>query len=327
MPKYVHLTAGERDEIASMRAAGCSCRAIARYLQRAPSTICRELTRFLGPQEPWRPDRAEAGYRWRRRRAAVLETDQRLAAYVHARLVEGWSPEQIAGRLKLGLEPGLRAVCAETIYAWIYRAGQKARKLWNLLPRRRARRRPRSGRRWREIITGKVPVSQRSAAGDARAELGHWEADLLMCRKRPLLVVHERKTRLTLISRLAHKGAEATALALLTLLRPLDARLRASVSFDNDSCFARHAWLRAWLSATTYFCDTYASWQKGGVENTNGRLRRWLPHGCNLDLVPDAELDEIVLSLNLTPRKCLDYLTPIEAVMKELGKPGRMRFA
>ena len=141
------------------------------------------------------------------------------------------------------------------------------------------------------------------------------------------LVVHERKTRLTLLSRLADKGAAATAQALLALLRPLDARLRASVTFDNDSCFARHAWLRAWLSATTYFCDTYASWQKGGVDNANGRLRRWLPRGTDLDAVPDAELDEIALALNLTPRKCLGYLTPIEAVIKELGKAGAMRFA
>jgi transposase, IS30 family len=327
MRTYRHLTAEERDVIASMRAEGFSLQAIACKLKRAASTISRELRRFLGPQEPWRPDRAEAGYRWRRRRAAVLETDARLAAYVHARLVEGWSPEQIAGRLKLGLEPGLRAICAETIYAWIYRAGQKARKLWNLLARRRARRRRRGGRAWREIVTEKVQISERSAAADARAELGHWEADLLLCRRRPLLVVHERKTRLTLISRLADKGAAATALALLALLRPLAAPLRASVTFDNDSCFARHVWLRPWLSATTYFCDTYASWQKGGVENANGRLRRWLPKGCDLDAVADAELDEIALALNLTPRKCLGYLTPIEAVTKELGKPARMRFA
>ena len=85
--------------------------------------------------------------------------------------------------------------------------------------------------------------------------------------------------------------------------------------------------LRPWLSATTYFCDVYASWQKGGVENTNGRLRHWLPRGTDLDAVSDQELEEIAMTLNLTPRKCLGYLTPIEAVTKALGRRVEMRFA
>ena len=328
MPEYCHLTSEERDTIASMRAAGCSCRAIARQLQRSASTISRELRRRVGPQEVWRPDRAEAGWRWARRRPAILETDAALADFVHARLSEGWTPEQIAGWLKRGVERGLRAVCAETIYAWIYRAGQKARKLWRLLRRRHARRRTRGARGgWREIIQEKVHISERCEAADTRAELGHWEADLLLCKRRPVLVLHERQTRLTLLRRLGSKAAEETAQALLGLLRPLDARLRASVTFDNDSCFARHTWLRPWLSATTYFCDVYASWQKGGVENTNGRLRHWLPRGTDLDAVSDQELEEIAMTLNLTPRKCLGYLTPIEAVTKALGRRVEMRFA
>ena len=73
-------------------------------------------------------------------------------------------------------------------------------------------------------------------------------------------------------------------------------------------------------------CDAYASWQKGGVENTNGRLRRWLPRDTNLDAMTDAELQEIGMSLNLTPRKCLGYNTPIEAFLAELGKDIQIRF-
>jgi IS30 family transposase len=328
MRTYCHLTAEERDVIASMHAAGCSFRAIARKLQRSPSTISRELNGRVGEREVWRPDRAEAGYRWRRRRPAVLEKDKALADFVVARLSEGWTPEQIAGWLKRGIERGLRAVCAETIYAWIYRAGQAGLKLWRLLVRRHSRRRPRGARPSRDRIPDKVHISERSAAANARAEPGHWEADHLVCKqRRPVLVLHERKTRLTLLTRLAGKTAGETVAAINTLLHRIDARMRGSITFDNDLCFAHHALLRGLLSATTYFCDAYASWQKGGVENINGRLRRWLPRGTDLDALTEADIQEIAMTLNLTPRKCLGFRTPLEAYLNELGTSFRARFA
>ena len=110
----------------------------------------------------------------RRQRTAALETDARLAAYVTDRLSEGWTPEQIAGRLRLGIEAGLRAVCAETIYGWIYRAGQKAQRLWRFLTRRHTRRRKCRGRTSRDTIAEKIHISQRSEDADARETVGHW---------------------------------------------------------------------------------------------------------------------------------------------------------
>jgi IS30 family transposase len=110
----------------------------------------------------------------RRQRAAVLETDARLAVYVTDRLSEGWTPEQIAGRLRLGIETGLRAVCAETIYGWIYRAGQKAERLWRFLTRSHARRRKRDGRASKDKTAEKTHISQRSDDADARLTVGHW---------------------------------------------------------------------------------------------------------------------------------------------------------
>ena len=116
----------------------------------------------------------------RRQRAAVVETDAKLAAYVTDRLAEGWTPEQIAGRLRLGVERGLRAVCAETIYGWIYRAAQKTGRLWLFLTRHHARRRKRHGRASRDMIAEKIHISRRSDAADTRAAAGHWEADLVI---------------------------------------------------------------------------------------------------------------------------------------------------
>jgi transposase, IS30 family len=328
MSGYAHLTAEERDRLADLRAAGLSLRAIARALGRAASTISRELRRNALDSGAYRPQVADGSYMLRRQRRAVLETDAKLAAYVTDRLAEGWTPEQIAGRLRLGTEIGLQAVCAETVYGWIYRAGQKAGRLWRYLTRHHARRRKRHGRASRDTIAEKTHISQRPDDADARATVGHWEADLVICRRsRPVLVLHERKTRITLMARLAGKTAGETVAAMMAAFRRLDPRMRGSITFDNDTCFARHMLLRGMLSATTYFCDAYASWQKGGVENANGRIRRWLPRRTDLDLISEDDIQEIAMTINLTPRKCLGYRSPVEAFLSELGKDVQIRFA
>jgi transposase, IS30 family len=125
MPRDAHPTADERGRIAELKADGASLRAIGRALGRAASTISLELRRNALDSGAYRPQVADGGYMLRRQRAAALETDLTLAGYVVARLTEGWTPGRIAGRLRLGIESGLRAVCTETIYGWIYRAGQK----------------------------------------------------------------------------------------------------------------------------------------------------------------------------------------------------------
>ena len=254
---------------------------------------------------------------------------------------EGWTPEQIAGRLRLGIEPGLRAVCAETIYSWIYRAGQKTERLWRFLTRHHTRRRKRHGRASRDTIAEKTHISQRAGDADARETVGHWEADLVICkRSRPVLALHERKTRVTLMTRLAGKTAAATIAAMTAAFRRLDPRMRGSVTVDNDTCFARHMLLRGMLSATTYFCDAYASWQKGGVENANGRIRRWLlardrPRRDRRAGHPGDRHDHESSAWQrfhgnlekVTPRKCLGYRSPVEAFLSELGRDVEIRFA
>jgi IS30 family transposase len=328
MSDYAHLTADERDRLAALKADGLSLRSIARALGRATSTISRELRRNALDSGAYRPHVADGACRLRRQRACVLERDAKLAAYVTDRLSEGWTPEQIAGRLRLGIETGLRAVCPETIYGWIYRTAQKTGRLWRFLTRRRARRKKRSGRTSRDTIAEKTHISQRSDDADARETAGHWEADLVICRRsRPVLVLHERKTRITLMSRLAGKSAGETIAAMMAAFRRLDPRMRGSVTFDNDTCFARHMLLRGMLSATTYFCDAYASWQKGGIENANGRIRRWLPRGSDLDDISETDIQEIAMTINLTPRKCLGYKSPVEAFLSELGRDVEIRFA
>jgi transposase, IS30 family len=323
-----HLRLEERERLAALKAEGLSLRAIAAELGRAASTLSRELRRNALPRGGYLPVHAEGCYLDRRQRRAILERDERLGRFVRERLLEGWTPEQITGWLRRGEERGLGPVSPETIYAYIHRTSQKAEKLWRLLPRGRAKRGRKRARQPRSVIAERRSIHDRPEEVQERKEAGHWEGDLLICKRtRPVLVLKERKTRFVLAARLAGKSAAATVAIMMAVFRRLDPRLRSSITFDNDTAFARHGLLASACAMTTWFCDAYASWQKGAVENANGRLRRDLPRDLDLDALGEAELQEIVLSHNLTPRKCLGFLTPVQALLKELGQDVQIRFA
>jgi IS30 family transposase len=278
--------------------------------------------------ERYSPIHAAGAYLLRRQREALIEKDQTLQTFVRDRLAEGWTPEQISGWLKAGNERRLRAIGCETIYAFIYRAAQKAEELWRYLTKRHKHRRPRRARPSRDTIKDRVSIHDRPETIEARVEAGHWEGDLIICKRtRPVLVLHERKSRVTLAARLTGKTAAETISVMLAVFGRIDPVLRKSVTFDNDTAFAQHGLLRTMRNMTTWFCDAYASWQKGGIENANGRLRRWLPRHLDIDSVSDEEIQDVVLTANLTPRKCLGFKTPFQAMLAELGKDVQIRFS
>src|ERR1700752_1021455 len=192
MLRYSHLSDDERELIGLAKALGHS-----------KSTISRELSRNKLPSGRYSPLHAAGAYQLRRRREALIERDRALRTFVVDRLAEGWTPEQISGWLKAGNEHRLPAVGGETIYAFIYRAAQKAEQLWRYLTRRHKRRRPRRSGPSRDTIKDRASIHERPKTIDARTEAGHWEGDLIICRRtRPVLVLHERKSRVTLAARL-----------------------------------------------------------------------------------------------------------------------------
>src|ERR671917_1844478 len=185
---------------------------------RAGSTISRELRRNALPRGGYLPVHAEGCYVERRQRRAVLERDAKLARFVRERLLEGWTPERIAGWLRHGEERGLRAVALETIYAFIHRPGQEGEKLWKLLPRGRAKRGRRRARQPRSVIAERRSIHDRPAEVQERQAAGHWEGDLLICKRtRPVLVLKERKTRFVLAARLAGKSAAETVAIMMAV--------------------------------------------------------------------------------------------------------------
>ena len=223
----------------------------------------------------------------------------------------------MAGRL--ALDEGRQIISHESIYRFIY--VQMARKkdyAWrHYLPRAKAKRgfRGRRGGSPATHITFRVPLSQRPHAAADRATFGHWEGDLMHFGNHgpALLALAERHSRLVLLARLPGKGADVTADTIARLLAPLPPAWRQTITFDNGTEFARHYRLHA-LGIQTFFCDTRSPWQKGGVENAIGRLRRPLPRKTRLADLSEAAFTRIIQLYNNTPRKCLGYRTPAETL-------------
>ena len=168
------------------------------------------------------------------------------------------------------------------------------------------------------FIKERRPLTERPPEAADRIEFGHWEADTMLfgVRKQALLILRERASRLSLVLRPESKGAEPVARAMVATLGALPLEMRRSVTFDNGTEFARHYELHA-IGTETFFCDARSPWQKGGVENAIGRLRRELPRKTDLDGAPDEELAVCALRSNNTPRAVLGYRTPVEVFWNE----------
>lgn len=318
---YDQLGLDERCEIARLSGAGTSIQKIAAALDRSPSTISRELKRNTGsgPRAgPYKPAYAQEQAQARRWSGVMLERDERLRDQVLTGLSQGWSPEQVAGRLKL--EEGRPVIGHETIYRFIYAQMKRTHDgAWRFyLPRAKARRgrRARKGGSPASFIQQRVPLAERPVEALTRDQPGHWEADFMLFSTygQSVLVLHERTSRLTALVKTHNRKARPTASTLTGLLRPLPESLKQSLTFDNGTEFAEHHS----IGLDTYFCDPHAPWQKGGVENAIGRIRRFLPRRTNLDVISHDHILAVARAYNHTPRQCLDFRTPAEVFSQVL---------
>jgi len=313
--KYDQLTIEERCEIARLRASGFSIRQIAAALDRSPSTVAREMKRNRTQNGQYRPGYADQQCRARRWTGSKLDRNSQLRDSVLSGLAQGWSPEQVAGWL--GRKTGEPVISYETIYRFLYAqiARTKDYSWRHYLPRGKFKR----GRRRRkrcspsEFIALRRPVRERPKQADDRRTPGHWEADLMLFKTygQAILTLHERHSRLLVAVRAPSKAAAPIAKALRNILAPLPEPWRQTITFDNGTEFARHHDLHA-LNIQTFFCDTYSPWQKGGIENAIGRMRRTLPRKTDLATLPKDRFMKLIQSYNNTPRKCLDFQTPAE---------------
>jgi IS30 family transposase len=325
---YHHLTLEERDTVARLWAQGRSLGQIAQELRRNKGTISRELKRngtqirklYGAAQAHQRAclRKSEAGHRPRLK-------NKYIRTYVRKQLLNGWSPELIAGRLrKLPSKP--QRICPESIYRFIY--DPAARRNENLVPclARAHKRRLALGHRHthRDLhIPERISIRKRPAAVEHRRQAGHWENDSAMARvsKAAVNVLVERTTRLTKLSRLPRRTAHETSVAIVRSLSHLPSRLRRTITYDNGAENVEHQRTNSKLHTLSFFCEPFHSWEKGTVENTIGLVRRFYPKKTNFDRVSVKELKRVERWLNNRPRKVLHYDTPRERYRRIVALP------
>jgi len=319
--QYRQLSAEERCAVARLQAQGRSIRQVAADLDRSASTIARELKRNAGQQVGYQPIYAQQQTRARRWKGSRLERDPALRQQVLDCLKKGWSPEQACGWLARCQKR--RVISPESIYRFIQNQITRHKDYsWrHYLPRAKSKRgfRGRRGGSSALHIQARVPIAERPPAADDRSIPGHWEADLMMFAKygQAILTLHERSSRLLIAVRSTSKAAAPIADTIASLLAPLPQPLRQTITFDNGTEFAHHYELHR-LDIETFFCEPYAPWQKGGVENAIGRMRRAIPRKTDLATLTPRRLSNLVRAYNNTPRKCLDWQTPAELFCRQL---------
>jgi transposase, IS30 family len=312
------LTLSEREDISRGMACGSSIREIARHLDRAVSTVSREVTRH-GGRLAYRAQAADE-QAWNsalRPKRCLLAVNRKLRDIVASKLVLDWSPEQISGWLKTQYsdDRSIR-VSHETIYRslFIQARGVLKKELMDHLRSKRRMRRSRhaspSGQSRGQIVDA-ISIRERPAEAEDRAIPGHWEGDLLSGAKNSYIAtLVERHSRFAMLIKVPSKETAAVVAALSQHVRKLPATLKRSLTWDRGLEMAKHQDFTVATDVQVYFCDPQSPWQRGTNENTNLLLRQYFPRGTDLSGYSQAQLDQVALRLNQRPRKTLGFQTP-----------------
>jgi IS30 family transposase len=312
------LTRSEREDISRGIASGSSIREMARHLDRAASTVGREVTRH-GGRPVYRAHEAD-DQAWEsalRPKKCLLALHRRLREIVASKLILEWSPEQISGWLKTEYPKDERMrVSHETIYRSLFiqaRGVLKKELMDHLRTKRRMRRSQHSPifKDSRGQIADAISIRERPAEVEDRAVPGHWEGDLLSGSKNSHMVtLVERHSRFAMLIKVPSKDTAVVVTALSRHIRKLPATLRRSLTWDRGLEMAKHKDFTVATDVQVYFCDPQSPWQRGTNENTNLLLRQYFPRGTDLSGYSQADLNKVALRLNQRPRKTLGFQTP-----------------
>jgi len=312
------LTLAEREDISRGIASGSSIREIARHLDRAASTVCREVTRH-GGRPAYRAHEAD-DQAWKsalRPKKCLLALRRRLREVVASKLILEWSPEQVSGWLKTEYSNDERMrVSHETIYRslFIQARGVLKKELMDHLRTKRRMRRSQHSRIFKDSrgqIADAISIRERPAEVEDRAVPGHWEGDLLSgSRNSHIVTLVERHSRFAMLIKVSSKDTAVVVTALSRHIRKLPATLRRSLTWDRGLEMAKHKDFTVATDVQVYFCDPQSPWQRGTNENTNLLLRQYFPRGTDLSGYSQAQLDQVALRLNQRPRKTLGFQTP-----------------
>ena len=321
MERYRRMSLMEREELSRRLAAGHSLRATAQAMQRAPSTLSRELARHRTTPVTYRAVPAhQRAQRWahRPRKPRKLGVQPRLRTAVFTLLAHRWSPEQIARGLpqRYPDDPTMR-ISHEAIYTYLYvlPSGALKRELARYLRHRHRFRRPHKVRLSSRPIQDLISIDERPQEVADRTVPGHWEGDLLVghANASALGTLVERTTRFTLLVPLKAKDAATVRHAFARELRTLPAQLRRSLTYDQGPEMREHRLFTKQTKMRVYFAHPHCPWERGTNENTNGLLRQFFPKGTRFTQMSRAEIKRVQVMLNDRPRKILNWHSPAHA--------------
>jgi IS30 family transposase len=324
------LTLAEREEISRGLVNGHSLRVIACSLGRAPSTVSREVARNGGlcAYRAAASDR-QAWHRALRPKVCKLATHPHLRRVVATLLQRNWSPQQIAGWLRLN-HPEDEAfwVSHETIYRslFVQARGVLKKALIEHLRTHRSIRRSRHATAkadTRGEIPDMVSIRDRPPCVEDRAVPGHWEGDLLTGSANSYIVtLVERQTRYVMLAKIPSRDTQTVVTALIKQAKHLPDELYKSLTWDRGKELTDHKRFTMTTDIAVYFCDPQSPWQRGSNENTNRLLRQYFPRGTNLSVHSQTRLNTIARELNERPRKTLDYASPAERFQACVASTG-----
>lgn len=319
-----NLTLYDRQKLQFWLKRRISVRAIARLMKRDHSVLVREMKRNntkgrLG----YRADTAQRLFEQRQHKQHKGKLDKypELKKYVVLGLKNDWSPDVIAGRLKQDKPKELsnKTISHESIYHYIYNKDGRYEGLFKYLRQGKRKRQRRYGRKTTKIrISERKSIHERPIYISERKRYGDWESDsvLFSKQKSTLSVQSERKSKLIRIHKTTGKSAQETNNAIIKTIESLPKELLLTMTFDNGTENMKHVDIKKDYGVETYFCDPYASWQKGGVENANKLIRQYLPRKTDMNKLTDKDIYDIQEKLNNRPRRCLNYLSPNEIINK-----------
>lgn len=327
---YLRLSLTERIIIETLLKENKSKSYIANQLKRNRATITREVNNWVrNPSDKY--DATIANFFAKeeylnKRTTNKINTYKKLKAFVYRGLLSGFSPEQIAGRIKLlySNDPTM-SISYEAIYQHIYKHRQSnlGKKLIKLLPYHHHKRRKKRKTATNKIrIKDQVNISKRPVHIEFRLEIGHWEGDLMIGagQKSAIGTLVERKTRFVLIVKINNRKSKTVTQQFAEYLNSLPKVIRKTMTYDNGVEMANHKWLAKSTGMDIYFANPYSSWERGTNENTNGLIRRFFPKGTDFNKITNEQLKQAQFKLNNRPRKILGYKTPNEVMQQEINE-------
>ena len=311
---YRQLTRAQRYQIYILLKAGHNQTEIAALVTCHKSTISRELRRNRG-QKGYRDQQADYLARSRRWQGHRARISRQTWEWVELLLRQQWSPEQIAGRLKLEQQP---TVSHQWIYRYIYNDKQRGGRLYRHLRSQKKQRKRYGGHARQAQIPNRISIDQRPAIVARKSRIGDWEADTIIGarHKGAILSCTERKSKLTLLRKLDSKGALEVKHNCIDLLSPCADQV-FTITVDNGKEFCDHRDIAAVLQTKIYFAHPYASWERGLNENTNGLIRQYFPKKYDFAKITPEDVNKVAARLNNRPRKTLGFKTPNEVFFKQ----------